>query len=208
MKKRYKKKFATTWDRTKDLSVNSRPLCQRSSGGIIRFDLLSNRHASCAGGVVIAYVLQNQGRGPGLNPVRRILFFCPSEKKKKKLLGKKKKKKLFTLDQKNDLSDFFFFSRGLSIVGLLFLLHIKHHYQMLGVQYLNSIRKSWLDLDACSAAQVHNPPGHRLMVGVSGLHAGVSHLHRVLVIRSYHGESTASHPNCEVKHRWARSVLW
>ena len=29
-----------------------------------------------------------------------------------------------------------------------------------------------------------------------------------LVIRSYHGESTASHPNCEVKHRWARSVLW
>ena len=24
---------ATTWDRTKDLSVNSRPLCQRSSGG-------------------------------------------------------------------------------------------------------------------------------------------------------------------------------
>ena len=27
------------------------------------------------------------------------------------------------------------------------------------------------------------------------------------VIRSYHGESTASHPNCEVKHRWARSVL-
>ena len=29
-----------------------------------------------------------------------------------------------------------------------------------------------------------------------------------IVIRSYHGESTASHPNCEVKHRWARSVLW
>ena len=28
-----------------------------------------------------------------------------------------------------------------------------------------------------------------------------------VVIRSYHGESTASHPNCEVKHRWARSVL-
>ena len=28
------KKFATTWDRTKDLSVNSRPLCQRSSGGV------------------------------------------------------------------------------------------------------------------------------------------------------------------------------
>ena len=27
------KSFATTWDRTKDLSVNSRPLCQRSSGG-------------------------------------------------------------------------------------------------------------------------------------------------------------------------------
>ena len=25
---------ATTWDRTKDLSVNSRPLCQRSSGGV------------------------------------------------------------------------------------------------------------------------------------------------------------------------------
>ena len=31
---------------------------------------------------------------------------------------------------------------------------------------------------------------------------------RASVIRSYHGESTASHPNCEVKHRWARSVLW
>ena len=27
------------------------------------------------------------------------------------------------------------------------------------------------------------------------------------VVRSYHDESTASHPNCEVKHRWARSVL-
>ena len=27
------KGIATTWDRTKDLSVNSRPLCQRSSGG-------------------------------------------------------------------------------------------------------------------------------------------------------------------------------
>ena len=27
------------------------------------------------------------------------------------------------------------------------------------------------------------------------------------VIRSYHGESTASHQNCEVKHRWVRSVL-
>ena len=27
------KENATTWDRTKDLSVNSRPLCQRSSGG-------------------------------------------------------------------------------------------------------------------------------------------------------------------------------
>ena len=26
---------------------------------------------------------------------------------------------------------------------------------------------------------------------------------RDLVIRSYHGESTVSHPNCEVKHRWA-----
>ena len=27
------------------------------------------------------------------------------------------------------------------------------------------------------------------------------------IVRSYHDESTASHPNCEVKHRWARSVL-
>ena len=26
---------------------------------------------------------------------------------------------------------------------------------------------------------------------------------RAHVLRSYHGESTASHPNCEVKHRWA-----
>ena len=32
---RTKKGIATTWDRTKDLSVNSRPLCQRSSGGHI-----------------------------------------------------------------------------------------------------------------------------------------------------------------------------
>ena len=38
--------------------------------------------------------------------------------------------------------------------------------------------------------------------------AGVFILYRDIVIRSYHGESTASHPNCEVKHRWARSVLW
>ena len=28
-----------------------------------------------------------------------------------------------------------------------------------------------------------------------------------LIIRSYHGGYTASHPNCEVKHPWARSVL-
>ena len=32
-KKQKPKVSATTWDRTKDLSVNSRPLCQRSSGG-------------------------------------------------------------------------------------------------------------------------------------------------------------------------------
>ena len=37
---------------------------------------------------------------------------------------------------------------------------------------------------------------------------GVVIFYRDIVIRSYHGESTASHPNCEVKHRWARSVLW
>ena len=36
-----------------------------------------------------------------------------------------------------------------------------------------------------------------------GLHTGVSQLHRDIVIRSYQGESTASHPNCEVKHPWA-----
>ena len=28
-----------------------------------------------------------------------------------------------------------------------------------------------------------------------------------LVVRSYHDEHTTSHPNCEVKHRWARVVL-
>ena len=27
------------------------------------------------------------------------------------------------------------------------------------------------------------------------------------IIRSYHGESTGSHPNSEVKHHWACSVL-
>ena len=27
------------------------------------------------------------------------------------------------------------------------------------------------------------------------------------IIRSYHGGTTASHPNCEVKHRWAHLVL-
>ena len=37
---------------------------------------------------------------------------------------------------------------------------------------------------------------------------GVLLFFKALVIRSYHGESTASHPNCEVKHRWAGSVLW
>ena len=30
---------------------------------------------------------------------------------------------------------------------------------------------------------------------------------KVVVIRSYEGESTASHPNCEVKHLSAQSVL-
>ena len=28
-----------------------------------------------------------------------------------------------------------------------------------------------------------------------------------LIIRSHHGGYTASHPNCEVKHHWAQSVL-
>ncbi len=28
-----------------------------------------------------------------------------------------------------------------------------------------------------------------------------------VVFRSYHDEPTASHQNCEVKHRWAGSVL-
>ena len=32
-------------------------------------------------------------------------------------------------------------------------------------------------------------------------------LNRTLVFRSYHDEPTASHQNCEVKHRWAGSVL-
>ena len=31
--------------------------------------------------------------------------------------------------------------------------------------------------------------------------------HAFLVVRSYQGESTASHSNCEVKHPWAWSVL-
>ena len=38
--------------------------------------------------------------------------------------------------------------------------------------------------------------------------SGILRVCTALVIRSYHGESTASHPNCEVKHRWAGSVLW
>ena len=55
------------------------------------------------------------------------------------------------------------------------------------------------------------------LAGLTSRLAGVDFLHRhtgrgprrsPTVIRSYHGESTASHPNCEVKHRWARSVLW
>ena len=29
----------------------------------------------------------------------------------------------------------------------------------------------------------------------------------IYIIRSYHGESTGSHPNSEVKHHWACSVL-
>ena len=36
---------------------------------------------------------------------------------------------------------------------------------------------------------------------------GVEPGSNTFVVRSYHDESTASHPNCEVKHRWARSVL-
>ena len=31
--------------------------------------------------------------------------------------------------------------------------------------------------------------------------------HRLCIVRSYHGESTGSHPNSEVKHHWACSVL-
>ena len=36
---------------------------------------------------------------------------------------------------------------------------------------------------------------------------GIHHKNIVPIIRSYHGGYTASHPNCEVKHHWARSVL-
>ena len=36
---------------------------------------------------------------------------------------------------------------------------------------------------------------------------GIQHKNMSLIIRSYHGGSTASHPNCEVKHLWAQSVL-
>ena len=37
--------------------------------------------------------------------------------------------------------------------------------------------------------------------------AGIQHKKKSNIIRSYHGGYTASHPNCEVKHHWARSVL-
>ena len=37
--------------------------------------------------------------------------------------------------------------------------------------------------------------------------AGIQHKKKSIIIRSYHGGSTASHPNCEVKHLWAQSVL-
>ena len=37
--------------------------------------------------------------------------------------------------------------------------------------------------------------------------AGVQPKSISLIIRSYHGGSTASRPNCEVKHLWAQSVL-
>ena len=40
------------------------------------------------------------------------------------------------------------------------------------------------------ALEPHVPPGHS-----------------TLIIRSYQGESTGSHPNSEVKHPWACSVL-
>ena len=36
---------------------------------------------------------------------------------------------------------------------------------------------------------------------------GVGHHRSSPIIRSYHGESTGSHPNSEVKHHWACSVL-
>ena len=49
----------------------------------------------------------------------------------------------------------FFHSRGLGIVGLLLESHIKHQYQMLGCDYLNSIRKSWL-LDRRLVARFEN----------------------------------------------------
>ena len=36
---------------------------------------------------------------------------------------------------------------------------------------------------------------------------GMHHKNKGPIIRSHHGGYTASHPNCEVKHHWARSVL-
>ena len=36
---------------------------------------------------------------------------------------------------------------------------------------------------------------------------GIHHKNINNIIRSHHGGYTASHPNCEVKHHWARSVL-
>ena len=53
-------------------------------------------------------------------------------------------------------------------------------------------------------------PEPRLRYGQSGVEPEtprVPQLGSTLIIRSYQGESTGSHPNSEVKHPWACSVL-
>ena len=64
------------------------------------------------------------------------------------------------------------------------------------------------DADPCRAPLMVPEP--RLRYGQSGLKAATSRVPQsgsILIIRSYQGESTGSHPNSEVKHPWACSVL-
>ena len=68
------------------------------------------------------------------------------------------------------------------------------------------------DRQKCYQLHQHGPTNRDTIETLPSLfvdpyRVGIQHKNLSLIIRSYHGGSTASHPNCEVKHLWAQSVL-